>query len=665
MNNLTRTPPFSDNITPIEIFRNLRNYLAAQFVGATQDDVLLEEVLKCLFCKLYMEMGAGEPLPKSATRFEQARHVKSIFAKVRADFPDIYAKDAEILLDPDSIAEVMTQCAFSLLLAENDPIGDAFEVFVASESRRKVGPVFTPRVVTDFLVKAVDPKPWELIIDPACGVGGFLASVARYYIEKGIEFNKFSEDLGATLHGIDKDDYFVKLATLHISLITGCHPRMVCADSIALPNSVPNVFNADLSEEGFDVVLTNPSFDSRIATANSEVLQQFELAKKWQQDSVNGRWYPTATMQSQVLLQVLFVERCLSLLKSGGRLGMVIPESLLSSQYYRYVVEYIFAQCEVQAVMGLPEALFKTSGTGSTYAKTCLLIAYKKSRQKNRNKSIFMAEANKCGYYSHAKIMSRNDLPEIGKKLASFKREQYFEETRLGFKVFKERISSNVLCPRYYDPQIEKELMELKNTHHLLVIGDLVKQGILHVATGDELGKLAYSTGDIPFIRTSDISHWELKAEPKPGVDREIYNSLRAKQDVQANDILMVKDGTYFIGTCAIISEYDTEIIYHSHLYKIRVNKNDLGINPFILLASLSSVVVQRQIRAKQFAQDIIDSLDERINELVLPIPKSQEIQQKITEMVQAAVQARVKARYLAKKARMAVISLQAEKAVL
>src|SRR5208337_4909961 len=111
----------------------------------------------------------------------------------------------------------------------------------------------------------------------------------------------------------------------------------------------------------------------------------------------------------------------------------------------------------------------------------------------------------------------------------------------------------------------------------------------------------------------------------------------------------------YLIGTCAIISEVDTEIIYQSHLFKIRVQQNSLGLDPYLLLALLSSSVVQRQIRAKQFTQDIIDSLGERLYELVLPIPQSPETRSRISDMVKKAVNLRIEARELAKEARSSV----------
>ncbi|WP_207625747.1 hypothetical protein, partial [Niastella populi] len=153
----------------------------------------------------------------------------------------------------------------------------------------------------------------------------------------------------------------------------------------------------------------------------------------------------------------------------------------------------------------------------------------------------------------------------------------------------------------------------------IVKFGNLVSEGVIQVKTGDEVGKLAYGTGSIPFVRTSDISSWEIKIDPKHGISEDIFKQLQNKQDVRENDILMVKDGTYLIGTCAIVSKYDTKIVYQSHLYKIRILKPE-RISPYLLLAILSSEPVQRQIKSKRFTQDIIDSLGSRINELLLPI---------------------------------------------
>lgn len=199
--------------TPKEVFRNLRNYLAGQFLGATRDEVLLDELLKCLFCKLYVELDLAKPFAKGDI-VRQAQSVRQTLAVVRRDFPEIYGADDELLLNPEAIDAVLGQCDFSLVESESDPIGDAFEVFAGAESRGRSGQFFTPRQATDFLVDAIAPAPGERIIDPACGAGGFLTSVIRRYARLGINADTIKSD-ACNLVGIDKDSYLVKLAKLH------------------------------------------------------------------------------------------------------------------------------------------------------------------------------------------------------------------------------------------------------------------------------------------------------------------------------------------------------------------------------------------------------------------------------------------------------------------
>jgi type I restriction enzyme M protein len=640
-----------DKRSPKDAFRNIRNYLAGQFIGATRDDALLDEVLKCLFCKLLMERGDADVIDGSTDPFGLSKQLRSTFNKVRSEFPEIYSKDTEILLDPSALLYVMEQLSFSIMDAYSDPIGDAFEVFVGSESKGNSGQFFTPRSVTSLLVQALDPKPHEVILDPACGAGGFLSSVCAHLEKQGIA----PQNVSKNLYGIDKDTYLAQLAKMHIALLTGGHPTIINGDSISLQNGQKGI-REYLPKDGVDVILTNPPFGTRIVSGSADVLKTFDLARKWTKNPKTGLLGPSDKVQSNVPPQVLFVERCLSLLKSGGRLGMVLPESILSNKSYRNVVEYLLKHADIHAVMGMPEALFKTSGKGGTHTKTCLLVATKNdSESKNNGVTVFMAEAKWCGQDSRARSIPHNDLPIIAENFAAYKKNNLKLVSNLGFGVDKNKILGGVLCPRYYDPQAEEELHGLEKTHSLLIFSDLVKQGTISLTTGDEVGKLAYGTGTIPFIRTSDISNWELKADPKHGVSAGIYNELKKKQDVQPGDIFMVKDGTYLIGTCAIVSEADKEILYQSHLYKIRVNENKYGLDPYLLLAILSSTVVQKQIRSKQFTQDIIDSLGERINELVLPISKSKESREHISTLVKNAVIKRIEARELAKEARACV----------
>jgi len=635
---------------PKEAFRDIRNYLAGQFVGSTRDETLLDEVLKCLFCKMYVELGYAPDIDKGVDSFARAKHVRMVFARVRADYPDIYAADTEILLSPEAIATILDACSFSLIDSSSDPVGDAFEVFVGSESRNKSGQFFTPRSATDLLVELVNPQPHETIIDPACGAGGFLASTARHYLAMGMASHELAA-VAPKLHGIDKDHYLAKLAEFHVSLLTGGKSSVIYGDSIALTDGKVSI-RERLPEEGFDVLLTNPPFGARIIAASPKVLQDFELAKRWRYDEGTGEWMPTIEVRSQVPPQVLFVERCLSLVKDGGRLGMVLPESMLSNKSHRFVVQYLMRRAHITAVIGMPESLFKTSGKGGTHTKTCLVVGQKDERKARGETSVFMAEAKWCGHDSRARRIPHNDLPIIGQNLTRYRETGHIEASPLGFVLKESEISDYVLCPHYYDPKVDQELSTLETTHDLVRFDQLVKEGILSVATGDELGKLAYGTGEIPFVRTSDISNWEIKTDTKHGVERDIYQRLKKKQDVRPYDLLMVKDGTYLVGTCAIITPLEQEILYQSHLYKIRVNENERGITPYLLLAVLTSPVVQRQIKAKQFTMDIIDSLGDRIGELVLPIPKDQAKREHIDNLVGQVIERRQQAREIAVLAR-------------
>jgi len=205
-------------------------------------------------------------------------------------------------------------------------------------------------------------------------------------------------------------------------------------------------------------------------------------------------------------------------------------------------------------------------------------------------------------------------------------------------------IKDRVYIPKYYDPFIENDLIMLEETHNLFNIKDLVDNKILSFTTGDEIGKLAYGTGDIPFVRTSDISNWEIKSLPKQGISEEIYNQYVFKQDVKTGDILFVRDGTYLIGTNCIITDLDNKILYQSHILKIRVNDKD-SIDPYLLFLSLNSDIVQKQIRNVQFTADTIDTIGNRFLELVLPIPKNKMLAQNISSETQKLLNDREKGR--------------------
>lgn len=202
-------------------------------------------------------------------------------------------------------------------------------------------------------------------------------------------------------------------------------------------------------------------------------------------------------------------------------------------------------------------------------------------------------------------------------------------------------IRDAIYIPKYYDPELTERQENLAPTHDCRTISEWVEAGVLSVSTGDEIGKAAYGTGDIPFVRTSDIANWEIKSAPKQGVSQEIFDEYAASQDVRPGDILFVRDGTYLIGNNCFIQEIDKDILFQSHVLKLRVNDKN-ALDPHLLFLALNNPWVQRQVRSVQFTADIIDTIGQRFFELVLPIPKDKTLQKRLIKECTKALDARM-----------------------
>lgn len=610
------------------IFQDIRHYLAGSAVGATRDDALLDEVMKCLLVRKHMLLNGGPPDTKGA------KAVAESFQAYSHRIEGIPGKPKKIDLDPASIAFINKNLKdIDLLTPDADPVGDLYEAFIGSAIRGSEGQFFTPQNAAQWLVDAIAPASGERVIDPACGAGGFLVLAAHKSGNK------------AKIFGIEKDDYLASLAVARMAVLGVGDATIHSANSLSLEARDHHLKASDLIGQ-FDVVLTNPPFGKNIVSVSPEVQRDFELGHRWKR-ATNGDLKQTDELANKAPPQVLFVERIISLLKPGGRAGIVLPESVLSNRSYAHVVQYIREHTAISAVIGMPENLFKHSGKGGTHTKTALLVFEKGKRQKR----IFMAEAKWCGNDSRGRRIDRDDLPKLAGEFEAFKKGGTLKD---GFVVEADSIKHNILSPRYHEPAGQIATHHLVDTHELITLGDLIKEGSLEVSTGDEVGKMAYGTGKVPFVRTSDIAGWEVKIDPKHCVSEDLYRKLKKKQDVRRGDILMVRDGTYLIGSCAIVTEYDEQIVYQSHILKFRCRDPE-RLNPYLLLAALSSVPVQRQIKAKTFTQDIIDSLGNRYAEVILPIPKAEEAKREIIDLVQKVITDRIEARELARKAKLLV----------
>lgn len=342
------------------IFRDLRNHLAGMTTGITRDEALAQEIINILFCKLLDEQ---ETSPEETVRFRagigespdavQKRIVK-LFEQVKTDyFEDVFELDSVIKLDAESLYYVVGELQnYCITDADRDAIGDAFEVFIGPALRGAEGQFFTPRNVVKMMVEILDPKPGEKIIDPACGSGGFLIGALEHVwrsINAKADKNewkaerRFKEKVRAAMEyfrGADKDSFLAKVCKAYMALVGDGRGGVFCANSLARSEDWPVAMREKISLKSFDVVLTNPPFGKKIVVKGAPLLSQFDLGYKWKRNKETKELERTTTLHEDQPPQILFLERCLQLLKPGGRLGIVLPEAVFGMPTYEYVVTY-------------------------------------------------------------------------------------------------------------------------------------------------------------------------------------------------------------------------------------------------------------------------------------------------------------------------------------
>lgn len=417
------------------VFRDIRNHLAGMTTGITRDEALAQEIINILFCKILDEQetepnetvtfraGVGEK-PK-----EVRKRVLDIFQRVKtATYDDVFDSHDTINLDDESLCYVVGELQnYCIMEADRDAIGDAFEVFIGPALRGAEGQFFTPRNVIKMMVEILNPKPGEKIIDPACGSGGFLICALekiwgclreeakkKGWTERQL-FKREVEVATDCFRGVDKDSFLAKVSKAYMALVGDGRGGVFCDNSLIRPEEWPNTMQDKIKMGTFDIVLTNPPFGKKIVVKGAPILSQFDLGFKWKRNKETKELEKTGTLHEDQPPQILFLERCLQLLKSGGRLGIVLPEAVFGMPTYEYVVTYLRNRVKIRGVVSMPESLFKTSGKGGTHAKVCILFLEKTQPKPKEKWNIFMADAKWCGHDSRANptIRKRPDGTKI------------------------------------------------------------------------------------------------------------------------------------------------------------------------------------------------------------------------------------------------------------
>ena len=411
------------------IFRAIRNHLAANAVGTTRDEILAQQLINLIFCKIYDEkfrkpddivefrVGIDEDSKKVENR------IKELFKGVKTKYKEVFEESDTIKLDPKSIAYVVGELQnYCLLEAERDVVADAFETFIGPSLKGAQGQFFTPRNVVKMMVDILDPDENDLIIDPACGSGGFLIeSLKHIWIKLDAKAKEYGwnerelkkEKMEASfnnIRGIEKDSFLAKVAKAYMAIIGDGRSGIFCEDSLDKPSNWNVKTRQKIDLSNFSVLFTNPPFGSKIPVKGDEKLKQFDLGHKWKKNRNTGKRERTNKLKDKEAPQILFIERCLQFLDYGGRMAIVLPDGIYGNESLGYIRQWLLEQGRIVAIIDVPIETFMPN----TSTKTSILIFQKLRKEEiPENYPIFMAVAETCGHDRRGKPLADDDIKKV------------------------------------------------------------------------------------------------------------------------------------------------------------------------------------------------------------------------------------------------------------
>lgn len=363
--------------------------------------------------KLNKEMGVTDAIP----------FYQNLFEKTKQQFANdhLFDDNAKIEIRENSFEQIVKELEiYNLSTTSDDVKGIAFEKFLGKTFRGELGQFFTPRTVVDFMVSVLDPQEGELVCDPCCGSGGFLIKTFEYVrekIEKDIERQK--EKIKAEWYGEDYDNMSDKkkqkieskvaqtfsylneelninnekgrLRSLSFDCIYGtdANPRMartakmnmiMHGDGHGGVHHHDGLLNVNgIFENRFDIILTNPPFGARVEkdlkiseadrfTDEAKIAayverygEEYKKALRQVNDNINKSLLSLYKIDSS-LTEVLFIERCLNLLKPGGRMGIVLPEGVLNNINLQKARDFVEGKAKILLIVSIPQDVFVASG---------------------------------------------------------------------------------------------------------------------------------------------------------------------------------------------------------------------------------------------------------------------------------------------------------------
>lgn len=628
-------------------FKAIRNHLAANTVGATRDEVLAQQLINLIFCKIYDEKftAPDEIISFRAGVSEKPKEVKDrildLFDNVKRKYKDVLDNSDDITLDEKSIVYVVGELQnYSLIEAKRDVIADAFETFIGHALKGGQGQFFTPRNVVKMMVDILNPTEEDLIVDPACGSGGFLIDALKHVWEKldndaqkykWSQSNLKEEKIAVAINnirGIDKDYFLSKVAKAYMTLIGDGKSGIFCEDSLEVIENWSSKTRQKIHLGEFDVLLTNPPFGIKIPVRGEEKLKQFDLGYKWRFDKKKKAWEKTQKLKEREEPQVLFIERCLSLLKDGGRMAMVLPSGILGNERETYLRNYITEKGNLFAIVELP---FETFSPHVTINTSVLFI---QKGLETKNKDVFISINKYCGHDKKGRPTENDDIPTVAN---AYKLKQYNNNN---FSIDQESLETNFVAKRYLQKYIDNIDLIRKSIHKTTVLGNIIKT-VHNGANIDDASIYTEKESGIPYILVKSITKEGINFENLKHIRKELLTSRDVgKNIVSEATIVMTRAGN--AGISANIPPDLVNGIASGFLINIHVNLDK--VDQYYLVGYLNSKYGQLQlerISSGSILQSIRSSDLKQIEVILPPMKLQKQIGDKIRQSVYSQAEVR------------------------
>lgn len=675
------------DLKPARALRSLFKRIHHKLYGSgpiKREEDVAKEVIKIIFCKILDELSPDETCNFRATPTEQISPTGQ--AKVKERIEELYK---ELLLDPDFgelfegerveydpewVTYIVAELQGVGLMHEEtntDALGDAYEVFLPSTLKGESGQFFTPREVVRFAIDVVNPSflKKEIILDTACGSGGFLTVAIEHLREQIIqsyEKRKFTNDkiksilkdhAGKYIHGMDIEPLLYKIAKSYMAVIGDGKSNIYNCDSLLPLDRYPKEFISKIKPGTVDVITTNPPFGTKIDDVRKFVLEQFDLGHRL----IEG--VPTKELLEGQDPDKLFLERDLQFLKDpqgnkeGGRMVIVLPRQNLSGTETMSVElrKWLMKNAKVYAVVDLPREAFQPH----TGTKTSLVFI-QKVKDPTIDYPIFMAVSEAVGHDRRGNPINKkdesgkilknekdeqiiwNDLPEIFEQWQKFlKGEEINLKNPSCFIVNSGQIRSDKTCRLdawYYDPNkndLAKKLMDCSSDEisEMVNLGDLVIENGIFYPGRHKRNYVSKNGKSLPFYSGTQILQirpFDLKYQPadyKP-----------AKNHVVEKDwILITRSGS--TGRVVIVNDLMAGTMISEHVIRVVINPE--LIDPYYVYAYLASEKIGKVLLAKGIYASVVDHISPQFVSTI-PIPRLKGDREKIiAEKVRAAEEKR------------------------